>query len=344
MRAARRVVRESLDVAPGETGLIIVEPSSPIEFVRCLQSVIEQIGAHADVLMVQMPSAQPHGYLTWDEPPAVLGQALHNQGFAVVYARTLICLSRTVTEARNMGTRLLFIPADFDLSRPVVLEEDLDELAQLGEAMVQRLLSARTAEIRCPAGTNLTLGPWSQTFFDDARCTGRGDIDFFPGGMWNVIPEPQQVNGRVVFTATLHPLGFLAQPIEVRFQRGVIHAIEGGWQARAWERWLESFHDPDVYSFSHLSGGLAAASRVTGHDWEDLIKRGSVLVSGGENALYGGRNTAKAHFDGIVLDATLLLDGREVLRDGAYQLDLRMHQTEGGYASQEPGWERPDRD
>jgi hypothetical protein len=98
--------------------------------------------------------------------------------------------------------------------------------------------------------------------------------------MWNMIPKTDTVNGVVRFTAALHPVGRLVEPIELTFESGVVTSVRGGWQARAWERWLRSFGDADVFEFSHLSGGLAATARVIGHDWEDLIMRGSIVAAG----------------------------------------------------------------
>lgn len=98
--------------------------------------------------------------------------------------------------------------------------------------------------------------------------------------------------------------------------------MRGGWQAHTWQRWLRSFGEAEATRFAHLSGGLAREAQVVGHDWEDLIVRGSVLVAGGASLLYGGEVGAPAHFDGIVPNATLDVDGRRVLDAGDYDSRL----------------------
>ena len=320
---AARIVDDCAAVAPGERALVVTDATTPTPLAEHLLATLRRRGADASRLAVPPVDARPHGYLSWEEPTPVLEAALGAADVAIVHMPTLIVLSEVVARARQTGTRMLFVPGDFDLSRPLVLDEDLDAMSALGAAVCQRLDGAAGAELSTPDGTHLTFGVLRNAFHDDARAHRPGEVDFFPGGMWNVIPDPDAVDGIVRFTAALHPVGRLAEPIELTFERGMISAVRGGWQAREWERWLDRFGDEELRRFSHLSGGLAATARVVGHDWEDLIIRGSVLISGGENVLYGGENRAHGHFDGVVVDATLVVDDELVLEDGTYRVPVR---------------------
>lgn len=311
-------MRLGVDARVGEKVLILTDGTGQADFVPSLMRHFVLVGAAPAVLTIPPVSAQPHGYLTWREPPAIVQLALDDADVAVVYMCTLIALSRTVQEARASGTRFLFVPADYNLGGPATLDEDLQELAALGAMIHKRLGAASSAHVTAAEGTDIQFGSLLSPSFDDARSCFPGDIDFFPGGMWNVIPRPSTVDGVVVFPATLYPVSTLVEPVTITFEGGTITSIKGGWQARAWERWLRSFADVRLFEFSHLSGGLAKRARIIGHDWEDLIHRGGILISGGENVLYGGQNTAHAHFDGVVPDATLALDGDTVLEEGAY--------------------------
>jgi leucyl aminopeptidase (aminopeptidase T) len=319
---AARVVEDCAGVRAGERALVVTDATTPAPLAEHLLTALRLRGADASRIAIPPVPVQPHGYLSWQEPTPVLTAALAAADVAIVHMPALIVLSRAVAAARVAGTRLLFVPGDFDLSRPLLLEEDLDAMSALGAAVCARLEGASSAELRTPDGTHLRFGALHGAFHDDARARDPGEADFFPGGMWNVIPELDGVEGVVRFTAALHPVGRLVEPVELELERGRIRAVRGGWQARAWERWLDGFGDEELRSFSHLSGGLAATARVVGHDWEDLIVRGSVLVSGGENVLYGGENRARGHFDGIVVDATLAVDGEVLIEDGEYRVPV----------------------
>jgi leucyl aminopeptidase (aminopeptidase T) len=246
---------------------------------------------------------------------------------AVFYTSTLSALAESVQELTKHGTRLLFVPADLDMRRPFVLAEDLRALGELGSRVCARLRESRVLRLTSPEGTDLTLRTGGAIGYDDCRATGAGETDFFPGGMWNLVPEIESVNGVVKFCAALHPVGRLADPIELQFSDGKVTSVHGGWQARAWQRWLEGFGESDVTRFAHLSGGLAARAQVIGHDWEDLVVRGSVLIGGGASLLYGGANSAAAHFDGIIPEATLSADGTVLIDSGTYAGEMLSHVT-----------------
>jgi hypothetical protein len=322
MPIAARIVRDSLAAIPGETAVVITDGSGCEEFVTSLEIELAAQSIEPMVVTVPRVDAKPHGYLTWNEPPTLFESICCSAEIVIVYMSTLVALSQAVQRARSTGTRFLFIPADYDMLRPATLEEDLNEMSRLGAALVERLSRAQRAVVTTAEGTHIEFGSIASPSYDDARARQSGDLDFYPGGMWNVIPNSTSVNGTVIFPATLYPIGSLTESIHVTFEEGKITAITGGWQARVWERWLRSFGDARIFEFSHLSGGLARAAETIGHDWEDLIRRGGILISGGENVLYGGQNAAHAHFDGAIPDATLRLDGEVVLDTGVYTLQV----------------------
>lgn len=315
---AERIVNDCLHARAGERVAVITDEMPGHELVACLAAAIRSKGADVAVLGTARVSAEPHGYLTWREPSRMVSALLPECDAAVFYMSSLIALSDAVRSAASNGTRMLFVPADFDLRRPLVLNEDLFELSTLGRLITERVRQATTVRVTTEQGTDLTMARPGAVTYDDCQVTGPGEIDFFPGGMWNLVPDIDTVNGVVRFTGSLHPVGRLVESVDLVFENGSVTKVSGGWQARAWERWLRSFGDQDVARFAHLSGGLARQAHIVGHDWEDLIVRGSVLVAGGASLLYGGRNRAPAHFDGIVPIATLYLDQEPVLRSGSY--------------------------
>jgi hypothetical protein len=314
---ARHVAEHRLNLVAGERALVVADEDADSGFAQAMVTALRDRGVQAAMVVVDRVPAAPHGYLSWEEPEDFLADMLGAVDVAVVYMSTLIVLSQSIRRARDLGTRMLFIPADYDLGRPLVLEEDPVEMRSVGERVCALLASGGHAVVSAE-GTNLSLDLPPRAVYDDACVANPGDIDFFPGGMWNVVPLPGSVSGVVCLNASAYPLGRLQSPIYVHFDDSRVTSIEGGWEASAWKRWLTGFRDERVFEFSHLSGGLARSAQVVGHDWEDLITRGSILVSGGENVLYGGKNAARGHFDAIVPNATLEVAGVVVLKDGNY--------------------------
>ena len=326
---ARRVVQECLHLDGSERVVIVTDESPGHELVLGLAAAARARAAEVTVIGTARTPAEPHGYLSWRPVGPVVAGALQACDVAVFYTSTLMALAHDIREAAKTGTRMLFIPADFDLRRPVVLGEDLGALDALGDAVTGVLRSAVSVRVTSAEGTDLRMtATGGAVSHDDCRVPDPGDIDFFPGGMWNLVPQLDSVEGVVRFTAALHPVGRLTQPVEVTFDGGLVTEVTGGWQATTWLRWLRSFGEAEAMRFAHLSGGLAGQAQVIGHDWEDLIVRGSVLVAGGASLLYGGAVAAPAHFDGIVPNATLEIDGRRILDAGEYDPQL-LHGNDG---------------
>lgn len=328
MSLAHRVVQECLHLKGHERVVVVTDESPAHELVMSLAAAARMVAAEVVVVGMERVSAQPHGYLTWRPLSPVVASALQACDVAVFYTSTLMALSADVRSAAAAGSRMLFIPADFDLRRPVVLGEDLGELDRLGAAVADLLRPAARVRVTSAEGTDLSMDATGSVTYDDCQVRRPGEVDFFPGGMWNLVPDLDSVTGVVRFTAALHPVGRLAEPIEVVFESGTLTSARGGWQARAWERWLRSFGEAEATRFAHLSGGLAREAQVIGHDWEDLIVRGSILVAGGASLLYGGNLGAPAHFDGIIPNATLDIDGVRVLDAGEYDTRLLQQTTE----------------
>jgi len=319
---AERIVSVCLQARAGERVAVVTDEMPGHELVGALAASLRARGAEALVVAAERLPSTPHGYLSWVDPSTAVLALLSECDAAVFYTSTLSALAEGVRAVAARGTRMLFVPADLDLHRPFVLTEDLDALDTLGSRVCARLRTARELRLTTPEGTDLSLQTGGALGYDDCRAVEAGAIDFFPGGMWNLVPDVGSVEGVVRFCASLHPVGRLVEPVELEFSGGLVTSIHGGWQARAWQRWLDGFGESDVTRFAHLSGGLAAQAQVIGHDWEDLVVRGSVLVSGGASLLYGGGNAAPAHFDGIIPEATLVADGVPVLTSGTYAEDL----------------------
>jgi leucyl aminopeptidase (aminopeptidase T) len=91
-------------------------------------------------------------------------------------------------------------------------------------------------------------------------------------------------------------------------------AIEGGIEADKFRALLESFNDPLVYNLGELGVGMNPQCVLDGTMLSDESVYGSIQLALGTSAYIGGTVKAAAHYDTIVTDATLELDGRVILR------------------------------
>ena len=83
---------------------------------------------------------------------------------------------------------------------------------------------------------------------------------------------------------------------------------------------LQAHGDPGT-NLAELGVGTNERARLTGNILEDEKILGTVHVAFGASAGIGGTVSVPIHLDAVVLEATLVVDGRTVLQSGEYVLD-----------------------
>ena len=320
LQVAKVVIDDCTAVKIGERVLIIGDTRANAGLIEALGLIAQQAGADVMTTIVPWRKPYPHGYLSWQEPPERLWQLVANSDVVIDYRNVLMALTSAIRASDRSRIRVFYLNSEFDYLRPLVVEEDLDEMGALGSRITEAVSQTKHIHVTTQIGTDVQaqlIQPVSVTY-DDRRAREPGTEDYFPGGMWSTSAIEGTMNGVVYFDASLHPIGILSEPVRVTWENGRITQIEGGWQAIRWREWLESFNEPEIYGHSHMGGGLSKKAGLTGHDWEDLIIYGSALFSGGNNIYHGGNQKGASHFDAIVTNATIYLDGEMICRDGIY--------------------------
>ena len=100
----------------------------------------------------------------------------------------------------------------------------------------------------------------------------------------------------------------------------MVVGIKGGKEAKAYQEFLASFEDPNVYNVGEIGIGTNPEAKYTGAPIEDERVEGGVIIGIGQNILHGGVVKAKTHTDAIVMRPSLEMDGRMVIEDGNLQI------------------------
>jgi leucyl aminopeptidase (aminopeptidase T) len=123
----------------------------------------------------------------------------------------------------------------------------------------------------------------------------------------------ESLNGKIVYDGSVNPpLGLLKNPIVLNIKKGDIAKVEGGKEAVEYEAWLRSFNDPNMLKMAHICYGFNPGAKLTGDVVEDERIWGAVEWGIG-NMDY---RPAASHSDGICLNVSVWLDGKQVLDKG----------------------------
>ena len=140
----------------------------------------------------------------------------------------------------------------------------------------------------------------------------------------SLAPVEGTAEGVIVVNASIPGVSLIREePVRIHMEKGMAVAIEGGSEARMFRDLLTSFDDPGVYNLGELGVGMNPKCVLDGTMMSDESVYGSIQLALGTSAYIGGTVKAAAHYDTILTDATLELDGRAVLRGTELLLEER---------------------
>lgn len=228
-------------------------------------------------------------------------------------------------EILGSGTRILRVREPDDCLLRLFPDPAVRERSLRGG---ERLASARRVSVVSAAGAELYMEKGDRrVHLQYGMADSPGRWDHWPTGMVSTTAVEETVEGTLVVgpASILFPLErYVAEPITVRFERGVAVAIEGGADAIMMREFLARGGETNR-RLAHIGWGTDHRAR-----WDILGSRGAdggggaearsiyggVLLALGENRDLGGSNAASIHMDIALRHAGLELDGTPVVDSG----------------------------
>ena len=300
-------LRQCLGIKPGENVLVIVDASTR-EIGEAMRVRASELGA--DAVLAVMDERATHGA----EPPATIAAALMEAD--VFIAPTGKSLSHTqarkrATDAGRRGATLPTVTADM-LAR--MMAGDFGPMATRSHAVAELLSRGRSAHVSCPRGTDITLEFDGRIgIADDGILDTPGAFGNLPCGEAAIAPVSGE--GRIV-ASSIAALGISEPPAILTVGDGEILGAVSGHGPRLLE--LLSEHGALGRNIAELGVGTNDRAILTGNVLEDEKILGTVHIAFGASAGIGGTVSVPIHLDVVVVDASLEIDGVQVLDGGRY--------------------------
>ncbi len=307
--AVRAVVHDCLAVKAGEDVLVITDP--PLQSLgQALREASREAGA--DAVLAVMDVREIDG----TAPARPVAGAL--EACDVFIAPTSYSLSHTTARKRanDRGARGATMPGVTEEMLSRVMAVDFQKMASRSYAVAAVLGQAAEARVTCPRGSDLRLDLRDRSGeADDGKLTAPGAFGNLPPGEGYISPRGGE--GTIV-AATLAPLGLSDEPATLVVRGGHIAEARGGLGPDYLA--LLQAHGERGTNLAELGVGTNDRATLTGNVLEDEKILGTVHVAFGASAGIGGTVSVPIHLDVVVLDATLVVDGRTVLDGGQYVL------------------------
>lgn len=313
MFGARRLVRHCADVKPGEQGLIVLDTATDPVIASAIAQALKEAGAVATVVHTESAKGD-----SGEAPPVVAAAMLASD---VIFAAVQVSITHTeATQAAcaagaRMAALTQWVPemlmgggiqADFRAIEPRVLR-----VASIWD-------EGSTVRVTTAAGTDITLDIKGRLGTPHAKtCVVRP-------GTFHPVPDiespvsPVTGSGVIVCDASIPYLGIgvLSEPVTLTVEDGRVTKIEGGSAADKVRSAWQALQDPNVYHLAELGIGMNPFAKLTGRMLDDEGVDTTCHFGIGSSYTLGGNVKAKAHYDFVIHDPTIAVDGHVIMEAG----------------------------
>lgn len=312
---ARRVLEHSGSLQHGER-VVVVTDYEKVNLAELVAGAALTITSEVNLLVM------PPRDLDGEEPPEAIAAAMRHADLVVSLVARSITHTNAVMGALASGARALMLTAFTDaMLLGGGIDYDFRTHRPFCQHVADLLANANTAHLTTPGGTDLRMdlsgrpGNAHAGYID-----GPGQMTTVPNVESSTSPVEGTSQGTIVGDASIpyYDIGLLTEPVRMEVVDGRVTEITGGRQAARIARLMAEQHDPNVYNIAQLSFGLNPLCRMQGVMLEDEGVYGTSHIGIGTSSLLGGTVKAKMHYDVIMWQPTLVLDGQVVLRDGEW--------------------------
>ncbi|MGD9868258.1 MAG: aminopeptidase [Hyphomicrobiales bacterium] len=310
---AQKLVKVCANVQPGENALVVTDMAQDFTLAQALAAALSAAGAVPQVLITSAVK------LDSGEPPAPVSAAM--KAADVVFTPVSVSITHTgaVKDACAGGTRIVAltqwtagmmmgggIDADFAAIEPSVLK--VAKVWDKGE----------TVRVTTKAGTDLTLDIRGRLGTPHAKTGIVRKGEFHPVPDIESPVSPVTGEGVIVCDASIPYLGIGVpdRPVTLTVRKGRVVSVEGGRAADIVRASWERMNDPNVYNVAEIGIGMNPHCRLIGVMLEDEGVASTCHIGVGTSITLGGTVKAACHYDFIMHDPTIVVDGNMLMDAG----------------------------
>ena len=318
-KGAKIIVEVCAGVKAGEKAVVVTEPVM-LSMAQAISSAIMAVGA--EPVITVMPPRKADG----QEPPASVAAAMKaSDVFFNVVNKSITHTQATRDAAANGSRGIMMTQFNEEMLMHGGVFADFANIAPQCQAVAKAMENSKVITVTTPLGTNVTFSAEGRPGNALTCITKPGKFTTVPTIEANVSPIEGTAEGVIIADASIPyiGIGLLEEPIRCEVNKGFITKVEGGKQAQMLIADWQAKNDPNVYNVAELGIGLNPECSFIGAMLEDEGVYGSIHFGIGTNITLGGHTKAACHYDLIINHATVIADGKVILKDGKVLTCLR---------------------
>jgi len=308
---AHRLVTVNGRVQPDES-VVVVTDEKLIRFADLISNAAEDVGASVVTCIIQQRTQDGQ------EPPAPVAAAMAEANVIFSPVSVSITHTRAVRTALDRGARAILMTAYTDeiITSDALLETDFEAQADVCRRLGAALTNGEMLRLTSPRGTELQFSIVHRRVNVLTNIPEPGELAPVPDIEVNVVPFEGSANGTLLADASVPYLGIglLEEPITCKVENGFITDMHGGHQASVLRNALETHNDNNCFNVAELGIGLNPNAKLTGRMLDDEGVLGTIHIGIGTSHTLGGSVVAPTHYDLLMWEPTIEIDGRVVQR------------------------------
>jgi len=309
IEAARIALTDCAGVKKGENVVVVVdEPLRQIG--KAFWEAARDLGT--DAILCEIIPRSTNG----EEPPTAVAALLSAcDVFMIPTSKSL-----THTDARRQacanGARGATLPNIAIDTMKRTLRADYKQIEARTKQVAAAIRGAKEARLTTELGTDITMSLEGRECKEDTGIvTQPGSFTNLPAGEAYLAPVEGTAKGTIVADGSCAGVGVLKQPITIKVVDGFATEITGGEEAEALTELVDRF-SKDARNIAELGIGTNDKAILCGNVLEDEKVMGTVHIALGDNISMGGKVSVPSHLDLIIKKPTLIIDGKEIIKDG----------------------------
>jgi 2,5-dihydroxypyridine 5,6-dioxygenase len=338
------IYRDMCNLRAEENVLIITDSRTPHEVAATWMSQAMTKGATAAIMTVPAPPPYPPGIITGPWPRSLVD--------AVDNVDLIIDMSGVwddfIGAAVSRGARMLTVSWGWggaeleDTLIRTMAHTDIHALRREADYLAGLFTQARTMRVTSESGTDLTMdlsGLAAEAhdgfLWDPEKLEWKSRYAILPPAQPGLWLPPGRCSGTLGVDAYLDPEARLhdmrAQPATLTIENGKIAKVEGrGAGVSRFREWLETraAHESSQAGPIHWLLGINPQAKLLSHHIEFERVRGAITWGWGDSSVIAGMSgmeidtvAAPIHWDTMLVDPTVELDGRVLVQDGVIVID-----------------------
>lgn len=249
------------------------------------------------------------------EPPKQVAEAMKHSTVIFIVTEKTMTHTTARLNANHNGARVASMPGinEYIFSRGG-MTADYTEIQKIIKKVHRKLRSAKTLHISSEIGTNLELSIKGRHWIteDDGICHANGGFTNLPAGTIFIAPVENNANGVVYFDGGLE--GDIKKPVRLQINNSSIVRMP---KYAKIERFIGTATSC-AFKLSQFGMGLNPRAKVIGNILQDEKAWGTIHIGFGENYSFGGKIKCSTHFEGVIKEPTLEVDGHLIIEKGNF--------------------------